>query len=219
MNPAPRYRALLETLDAWADAARASHPGVVPCRVGCIACCHGPFDITVADTLLLRETVAGLPPGTRDPLLARARAAAARQQALAPDWRAPHDVRDLGEARFDALCDTLAAEPCPCLDDGTCLVYEGRPAVCRMMGLGMTSVDERTIPNACPIQDQFPGYAALPPQPFDLEGFEATEEACLVEAGLALLGTAEAAGFETTIALGLSAPTAPQFGNRTPPRT
>ena len=57
-----------------------------------------------------------------------------------------------------------------------------------------------------PIQDEFPEYAALPAQPFDLAAFEATEEACLVEAGLELFGTATAAGYETTIALALSGP-------------
>lgn len=198
-----RYRALLETLDHWAAGAHIRHPGVIPCTIGCTACCYGPFDISVADALLLQQTVIDLPADARDRLRDRAAGAAARQQALAPDWAAPHDVRSLGEARFDALCDALAADPCPCLEDGACVVYEGRPAVCRMMGLGLESMDARTLPNACPIQDQFPDYAALPPQRFDLATFEATEEACLVEAGLALFGTVDAAGYETTIALAL----------------
>jgi len=205
MNPAAlRYRTLLETLDAWTAAAHAAHLGVIPCRRGCTACCHGPFDISVADTLLLQQTVASLPDDQRNRIRQRAEAAAARQQAVAPDWEAPHDVRALGEARFDQLCEALAAEPCPCLEDGACAVYEGRPAVCRMMGLGLESLDERTLPNACPIQDQFPRYAALPPQSFDLAAFEATEEACLVEAGLAVFESVDDAGYETTIALALA---------------
>ena len=40
----------------------------------------------------------------------------------------------------------------------------------------------------------------------DLAAFEETEEACLVEAGLVLFGSAEAAGYETTIALALWEP-------------
>jgi hypothetical protein len=205
-SAARRYRALLESLDAWTDDARARHPGVLPCRRGCTACCYGPFDISVADVLLLRDTVSALPADRREAIAERAAAAAIRQQRLAPDWGVPHDVRTLGEARFDALCDALAAEPCPCLEDGACAVYEGRPAVCRLMGLGLEALDGRVLPNACPIQDEFPDYAALPAQPFDLAAFEATEEACLVEAGLALFGTASAAGYETTIALALSGP-------------
>lgn len=204
MNAAAlRYRTLLETLDAWTDEARARHPGLLPCRRGCTACCHGPFDISVADVLLLQHTMAALPADRREALASRAVAAARRQQMLALDWAPPHDIRTLGEARFDALCEALAAEPCPCLEEGACAVYEGRPAVCRLIGLGLEALDGRVLPNACPIQDDFPSYAALPGQPFDLAAFEATEEACLVEAGLALFGTEAAAGFETTIALAL----------------
>ncbi len=203
---ARRYRALLETLDACAADARRQHPGVIPCRTGCTACCHGPFDISAADILLLRETVAALPPRRREALLERARASAARQLALAPAWPAPHDVGTLGEAPFDALCDALAQEPCPCLEDGACAVYAGRPAVCRMMGLGLESHDGRLLPNGCPIQDEFPAYAALPARPFDLARFEANEEARLKEAGLALFEPGYAATFETTIAIALTRP-------------
>ncbi len=206
MNPtALRYRTLLESLDAWTAAAHRRHPGVIPCRQGCTACCHGPFDISIADVLLLQQTVAALPPVRRTALLARVDAAAARQLALAPDWAAPHDVRTLGEARFDALCESLAAEPCPCLEDGACAVYTGRPAVCRLMGLGLESEDDRRLANGCPIRSQFPAYAALPPQPFDLSAFEETEEACLVEAGLALFDATDATGYETTVALAIAA--------------
>lgn len=205
MTPAaPRYRTLLESLDAWTDEARSRQPGVLPCRHGCTACCHGPFDISVADVLLLRATAATLPAVRLEALTVRAHAAADRQRTLAPDWAPPHDIRTIGEARFDALCEALAAEPCPCLEDGACVVYEGRPTVCRMMGLGLAALEGHVVTNACPIQDDFPDYAALPPQPFDLAAFEAREEACLVEAGLALFGTASAAGYETTVAVALA---------------
>lgn len=204
MTPAALgYRSLLESLDAWTAAAQQRHPDTIPCKQGCTACCYGPFDISAADVLLLQDTVWELPLGQRGALVARANAAAARQQALAPEWTAPHDVRMLGEARFDGLCEALAADPCPCLEDGACVVYAGRPAVCRMMGLGLESLDDRTLANACPIQDQFPEYAALPAQTFDLTAFETKEEACLVEAGLVLFESTEAAGYETTIALAL----------------
>jgi hypothetical protein len=71
------------------------------------------------------------------------------------------------------------------------------------MGLGLESPDGRVLPNGCPIQSEFPGYRVLPAQSFDLAAFEEKEEACLVEAGLVLFGSAEAAGYETTIALAL----------------
>jgi hypothetical protein len=207
VNPAAfRYRSLLEQLDAWTADARRRHPGVLPCREGCTACCHGPFDISAADVLLLRETVAALPHERRAVIAAAAEAAARRQQALVPAWEPPHSVEALGEAPFDALCEALAAEACPCLVDGLCAVYEGRPLVCRLMGLGLAAPDGRVLANGCPIQADFPAYAALAPQPFDLAAFEETEQACLEEAGLQLSGGEAAAGYETTIAMALARP-------------
>ncbi|MGH7536460.1 MAG: hypothetical protein ACREMG_12905 [Gemmatimonadales bacterium] len=55
------YSLLLERLTEWFEEGRRQHPGVVPCRAGCTACCHGPFDISVADAELLREAVGRLP--------------------------------------------------------------------------------------------------------------------------------------------------------------
>jgi len=207
VNPAAlRYRTLLEQLDDWTAGARRRHPGVIPCQLGCTACCHGPFDISAADILLLRETVAGLPPSLRARIRAQAEDAARRQQDLAPAWEPPHAVEVLGETAFDALCEALEREPCPCLVDGACAVYAGRPLVCRVMGLGLAAPDGRVLANACPIQADFPPYAALAPQPFDLASFETTEQACLEEAGLHLSGGERSAGFETTIAMALGGP-------------
>ncbi len=109
---------------------------------------------------------------------------------LEPHWTAPWDVAELGEDRFDALCDAMADEPCPLLDrDGRCRIYEDRPLVCRVMGLPMATAHD-TLDNACPIIDLHPAYAALVPQPFDLATFEQTEQVL----------AAETSGRETTIA-------------------
>ncbi|MEP6574777.1 MAG: YkgJ family cysteine cluster protein, partial [Gemmatimonadota bacterium] len=195
------YHALLSELDDWFAKARADFPGVIPCRSGCSACCHGPFDISIADILLVREGVAALPAETQSLVRERAHASAARLLKLAPDWQAPFAIADLGEDRFDAITDALAAEPCPLLDDaGNCSIYESRPLVCRMIGLGMLTDGGRTIENACPIQEDFPAYVVLPPQPFDLERFEEVEATFLEAAAAELLGTPAAAEFETTIA-------------------
>ena len=69
-----------------------------------------------------------------------------------------------------------------------------------MIGLGMVTPAGRVIHNACPIQGQFPAYASLPPQAFDLEALEAEEVACLEAASGELFGTPFRTGFETTIA-------------------
>jgi len=195
------YRELLRRLDRWFGGAQARHPGVVPCGAGCTACCHGPFDISVIDTLLIQEAWAGLPAAERDAAKLRAARLASQMNGAAPGWAAPHDIRTLGEDRFDEIVESLEAEPCPLLDDsGRCRIYEDRPLVCRVMGLGIRTPAGRIIENGCPIQDRFPVYEALPPQTFDLEALEETELACLEGAAVVLFDTPAHAGYETTIA-------------------
>ncbi len=205
MNPViETYRALLEQLDRRFEIARREHPDILPCRRGCSACCYGPFDISTADLLLVREGVRKLPREANLAVRDAARALLARIAALAPDWTEPYDLATLGEERFDDIADTLAPEPCPLLDQtGGCRIYQHRPLICRLMGLGLISPGGRTIPNECPIQEDFPFYANLPPQPFDLETFEEAELACLEAAAVELFGSPTRAGFETTIAAAL----------------
>jgi Fe-S-cluster containining protein len=194
------YRLLLERLDRWFAEAREA-TGVIPCRAGCSACCHGPFDITVADVELVREAVAALPPDVRLEVTARAEAQLAAMHAADPAWRPPYAVADLGEDRFDALIDRFAEDPCPLLDEaGNCRIYRQRPLVCRLIGLGMITPIGRTIENACPIQDAFPAYAALPPYPFDLEALELEEIERQRAAARRLFGDAGLEGYETTFA-------------------
>lgn len=170
----PDYRELLTTLDAWFDAGRAAAgEGVVPCRRTCSACCHGVFDISAADAELLAEGLAALPADERIALRLAARQQLEDVADLLPGWPAPYDVDTLGEESFDALCDELADAPCPALaEDGGCAVYAHRPATCRMTGLAMDAGPAGRLDNECPIQDEFPDYAALEPAPFDLIAFE-----------------------------------------------
>lgn len=198
------YRGLLTSLDEWFAAAQDELPGVIPCTGGCSRCCHGPFDISVADALMVREAVRRLPPERQADLVARADAALARQRAVAPAWTAPWDARDLGDEAFDALGDALADAPCPMLDDdGRCAIYEDRPLVCRLIGLPLRTAEGELLENACPILDDFPAYAALQPRLFDLVGFEEREAPLRVAAGT-VLGVDE--GFETTVAGATAAP-------------
>jgi Fe-S-cluster containining protein len=202
MHPAAEtWQAELQKLDRWFESVAARHPGVIPCKRGCSDCCHGPFDISAADILLLREGLARLPEATRATVRRRGKALLERMGKLAPEWGAPWDLRGIETDRFDELSDLLADEPCPLLgDDGGCVVYDYRPLICRVMGLPMMTADGLVLENACPIQDQFPAYAALDPQLFDLEALEATETACLEAAALELFGSPSELGFETTIA-------------------
>lgn len=173
------YPSLLATLDSWfARGVAAAGPGVVPCREGCSACCHGPFDISPADARLVRSAVDALPEEVAIGIRERAAAQRARYAALVPGWGPPWEVAALSEEAFDALADALAEEPCPALDParGGCLIHASRPATCRLTGLGLRTREGDVIDNVCPIQDEFPAYAALAPTLFDLLRFEDAAE-------------------------------------------
>lgn len=166
----------------------AAGPGVVPCRTGCTACCHGPFDISAADARIVAEAVTALPADQASAVHRRAIAQLELGHAAAPAWRAPWRAGETDEAAFDAMCDALERDPCPVLDpdSGACLVHEARPATCRLMGLGALTPDGDLLENLCPIQDRFPDYAALAPTPLDLMAFEvaaAEEDLAAMAAG------------------------------------
>lgn len=198
---ADTYRSLLTQLDAWFAAGRRAAGGVVPCRDGCTACCHGPFDISVADAELIGEALDRMPAPERARVTDRARTLLLRMRDLEPEWSSPYAVDALGEDRFDRLTDALAAEPCPLLDAaGRCAIYADRPLVCRMIGLGMRTPTGRAIENGCPIQDRFPGYRSLSLVEFELEAFEEVELMCLRAAAARRFGEGERWAFETTIA-------------------
>lgn len=201
-----RYLPLLTELDRWQAQAAKDHPGVIPCRAGCTACCHGPFDISIADVALLVDAVSRLPEPAREDVLVRARTHADAVLALAPEWSAPYDIRAIGDDRFDRLSDALATLPCPLLDqEGRCTIYDARPAVCRLMGLALINEHDDVIDNSCPIQDDFPTYRDLAPQFFALDAWEDSEASCRAAAAVQLTADAEAAGYETTIAMALMA--------------
>ncbi|HWA56286.1 MAG TPA: YkgJ family cysteine cluster protein [Gemmatimonadales bacterium] len=202
MDPAARaYRDTLERLDRWFADAVEQHPGVIPCRSGCSACCHGPFDVSAADTLLIREALAELPPAAREEVRAAAQRLLARIREQAPQWQAPWDLADLGDARFDGIAESLADVPCPLLDaEGRCRIYASRPLVCRLIGLPMMTAEGELLENACPIQEQFPDYALLDPQLFDLGALQEAEDRHNEAAAERLFGDKGRAGFETTIA-------------------
>ena len=57
-----KHRAFLEEVDAWFGEVRARHDGQMLCGRGCALCCHGLFDISLPDALLVAEAFAALSP-------------------------------------------------------------------------------------------------------------------------------------------------------------
>ena len=174
-----RYDTLLQALDRWfargsAEAGRRawSHAGPVAPPAATAPLTSPPPTLPWSLTLCVRSrtTIA-------DGVVERANAQVARYAAAVEGWGAPWDVDAVAEDAFDALCEEFAEEPCPALgEEGGCLIYESRPATCRMTGLGMLTHSGELLENVCPIQGAFPEYAAFPPTPFDLHRFESLSE-------------------------------------------
>lgn len=197
----PAELPILAALDRWQDQARADSPGVIPCGAGCAACCNGPFDIALSDVAVLLEGVRSLAEDRRREALNRARADVEAMRAIEPRWDSPFDIATIGDEAFDRLSDALADRPCPLLDrDRSCMVYAHRPTVCRIIGVGMITERGEVLDNACPIQDQFPTYAAMAPRYFPLDSFDDRAEEVNRTAATALFGDAERHAYETTIA-------------------
>jgi Fe-S-cluster containining protein len=168
------YRQLLGDLDSWfAGGVTNAGPGVVLCRRGCGACCHGPFDISPADAELVATAIIHLDPAIRSTIRSHAAAQLGRYVELAPAWDAPWNVDAIDDDTFDRISDALADEPCPVLNDrGECLIYEARPATCRLTGLAMVTPLGDVLENVCPILHTSQAYAELNPALFDLARFE-----------------------------------------------
>ena len=178
------YRALLGELDGWfARGVAEAGPDVVLCRRGCAKCCHGPFDISPADAELVAAAVNRLEPATRSLVRLHAMNQVTRYIETGVDWQAPWDPGYIGDVVFDAICHRLARQPCPALGaDGACLIYEDRPATCRIIGLAMRLPEGEVLENDCPIIDTSRRYAELAPTLFDLPAFEESAEDRDIEA-------------------------------------
>lgn len=118
--------------------------------------------------------MAALPAPTADAIRSRARHQLELGTASTPEWRSPWHVSSIAEDALDLMCDALEQEPCPALDpeSGACLIHADRPATCRLMGMSLRTTEGDQLDNLCPIQSQFPDYAALAPTPLDLMQFE-----------------------------------------------
>jgi uncharacterized protein len=110
-----KYRQLVARIEAFGQAIQQRYPGQVTCHAGCDGCCYQQFTVFPVEAYHLRQTVAGLASDTRQHL---------RQRFAAPSdpWQI------LGQH-----------QPCVLLEHGRCLLYEGRPLICRLHGYPLYS--------------------------------------------------------------------------------
>lgn len=123
--------------EAGAEAARRAGDHLA-CRLGCTACCHGPFPIDALDADRLRRGLSVL--GEHDPQRAQAVRERARRclESLRPEFPGhPRSGRlDTDSPHLEAYLERHAGVPCPALDPATrgCDLYASRPLACRTFG-------------------------------------------------------------------------------------
>jgi Fe-S-cluster containining protein len=123
-----RYRELTAKVDAFFTRVRTRHATDMRCGSGCDSCCRTRLTITGVEAQALRAHVTAMPDDER-----------AR---LAEVARRPYDPADMRCAALE--------------DDGRCLVYDGRPIVCRSHGVPVRVYGEangRRFPiiDSCPL--------------------------------------------------------------------
>lgn len=105
------YRALVDKVTVFTDAVTARRGADLSCRAGCASCCYAWLTVSAVEAAPLREALAQLPADER----ARVRA------------RGVEELLREGRGDAPARCAMLG-------DDERCVVYQGRPLVCRTQG-------------------------------------------------------------------------------------
>lgn len=147
------------------------------CRLGCIPCCMGPFEITPLDALRLAVGMTGLAV-SHQRACARIRRRAVRlgwkMAAVAAERLAPGELPSEYGVREEVL-EAFSGQPCPALSrrSGRCLIYQWRPLSCRSYGLPLVCGDELLPPCSLNLegvtQVRWRRFA-IEPDPEDLEG-------------------------------------------------
>lgn len=135
---------------AGAEAARRAGP-LLPCRLGCTECCHGPFPIDALDAHRLARGLQQLEredPARAAAVIARAQEAVAILGAGFPGDPATGDLTTGDSPALEEFLTHHASLPCPALDPATggCELYRHRPLACRTYGPPVVLGEERLEP-------------------------------------------------------------------------
>src|SRR5262245_8699362 len=129
-------------IDDWFKTIREKYSTHMQCDKGCAMCCHGLFDISLADAVGVAEGFAALSPDTKTQVLHRAETL---QSSIGLH------LMDRNDPRTDEVADSFAEPPgCPMLGPSNeCLIYDHRPLACRLEGLPMVDKHDGLFADWC----------------------------------------------------------------------
>ncbi len=185
-----RYYELLQALDQWFAGVADRHGRRMRCAKGCAFCCHGLFDVSLPDALMIAEGLAALPSATLSRILKRAAPIQKAISQLAPGLRPPYLLERAQEHDVDRIVTGVAEPRCPLLDaNNECLIYHNRPLACRLEGVPMVDPGAGLFGDWCELN--FTGGVGPEIQKdlvLDYAGIQEIEERAAREAADRLLG-------------------------------
>jgi len=143
------YRKLMDRADTWYRSVQSAHSAKVPCRIGCRDCCLGLFEISLADSDMLREGLAKLSEVERLEIRNRAGSILNQLRRTYPDLG--ESLRGLSEEEIDEILAIPGDVECPALGPGgECRLYDHRPLVCRLAGVPVVDLRGQAVqPEGC----------------------------------------------------------------------
>ncbi len=145
-----QHRRFLEEIGEWYCRVRRAQGSRMQCGRGCALCCHGLFDVSLADAFLVAEAVQALPPALREEVTDRARRIQSGIAEAVPQLPAPYFLHTIDEQTVDEIVESANASPCVFLGTGNeCLIYNNRPLACRLEGLPMVDSNDGLFGDWC----------------------------------------------------------------------
>jgi len=134
---------------SWFDKVREKYSAQMQCGKGCTACCHGLFEISLADAAEVARGFSELPPQVQREVHSRASHLQARIKSMTTDVPEPTLVGE-DDPLIDRIVDAFDNPPCPFLGNaGECMIYEHRPLTCRLEGVPMIDVRDGLFGDWC----------------------------------------------------------------------
>jgi len=167
-----------KSIDKWFGTVRAKYAAGMRCGKGCTACCHGLFDISLADAAAVAKGFQGLPLEMQQRVHENASSLHAAIRKTLTDEAQP-TIFSEDDPMADKIVDTANNPPCPCLgDSGECLIYDHRPLSCRLEGVPMVDVDDGLFGDWCELNfEEGVPTEARPDLQLDYSAIDAVDEA------------------------------------------
>jgi len=149
-----KHEDMMRRLDEWFAHLHTLYPDKIKCERGCALCCHGLFDVSLADAVQIIRGYDLLPEDIR--MSVRERASLIQRQIKGASGMAAEPLfLNLSQGEIDELVERIDGVRCPFLGtDDECLIYDQRPLACRLEGVPMVDRHDGLFGDWCELNFQ-----------------------------------------------------------------